>query len=201
MARALLALHEATGEEAWLEQALALARVAHERFALPGGGYADSTAEDGVPAAFAGPVTALESSAEVARLFLDVGALTGEPAWRGRALSAIGRVADAERLEGHGRQVGGLLLAVEAALAPWALVKVEGPADDPRALALWARARRLALGAPDLRRLRRVTAATTPARALVCTASTCLDPVEEAEDLDLAVARALGPALGSSATR
>jgi len=201
MARALVALHEATGEPGWLERAAALARVAHDRFALPGGGYADATAQAGAPAAFAEPVPALESSAEAARLFLSLAVFTGEPVWRERALRAIAAVADEVRLEGHGRQVGGLLLAVEEAVSPWVLVKVEGDAADPRARVLFDRARHLASTRPDLRRLRIVTGSAQPPRALVCTDRVCLEPVVDGEALDGAVARALGASLTAATSR
>ena len=88
MARAALALFEATAEQAWLDQAVALLDAAHRSFADPAGGYTmtakgstdllvqPKTAYDGPsPAALA---TFLESLALMH-------ALDGRPAWRERA--------------------------------------------------------------------------------------------------------------------
>jgi uncharacterized protein YyaL (SSP411 family) len=144
MARAALALFEATGDAARLAQAERLVRATEEKFADGHGGFY-TTADDATDVPLARPRTAADNAtpagagviAEVlARLFH----LTGDAAWRTRAEAALRAFADPERLSG----MPGLLSAADL-LEEAATVVIVGDPADPRTQSLTA----TALRAPD----------------------------------------------------
>ena len=148
MARAALALHEATGAASYLADAVALAEAAEHWFGAPGSGYFTSAADaaDLPLGPEARPRTAGDNvtpsgngiMAEVlARLYH----LTGAPPWRARAetvLRAFGGLGD--RLSACPT-----LLAAADLLEEGAVVVVVGPSDDAANQALCA----AVLAAPD----------------------------------------------------
>jgi uncharacterized protein YyaL (SSP411 family) len=146
MARAALALHEATGRDAYRAHAIALADVAELVFADGQGGFY-TTASDADDVPLTRPRNAADNAtpaangvmAEVlARLYH----LTGDAVWRLRCealLRAFG--GDARALS----SMPGLLTAADL-LEEAACVVIAGDPADPRACAL----RQAALGAPDL---------------------------------------------------
>ncbi len=80
MVRGLISLHEATGEERWLEEAVRLTRTADELFAHPAGGYASGGVDDLLPARVR---TAMDralpnSNAIMAHALTDLARLTGD---------------------------------------------------------------------------------------------------------------------------
>jgi hypothetical protein len=143
MARAALALHEATGEPRYLTQATLWVEATHRHFAAPGGGHYTS-ADDAADILVRG-LTAADNAtpagngllAEVeARLFH----LTGDARWREAAERSIGAFA------GHPgiAAMPGLLAAADL-LTEGAAIVVAGPPDDPATRALLT----AALGHPD----------------------------------------------------
>jgi len=145
MARAALALHESTGEGAFLRVAEHLVTVAEAVFADGHGGFY-TTAADAMDVPMARPRTAQDNAtpaanglmAEVlARLFH----LTGEAKWRERCEAAI------RAFSGDLKSVSGMpsLLGAADLLEEAACVVVAGDPDDPRARALLT----AALAAPD----------------------------------------------------
>ncbi|MDR3531211.1 MAG: glycoside hydrolase family 76 protein, partial [Rhodopila sp.] len=145
MARAALALHEATGEAACLTVAERLVNAAQAAFTDGQGGFY-STAVDASDVPLTRPRTAADNAfpagngvmAEVlARLFH----LTGDPAWRVRADAVL------TAFSGQADQLAGMptLLAAADLLEEGACVVVVGEAADPDAAALV----RAALRAPD----------------------------------------------------
>jgi uncharacterized protein YyaL (SSP411 family) len=144
MARAALALFEATGDSARLSQAERIVRATEEKFADGHGGFY-TTADDATDVPLARPRTAADNAtpagagiiAEVlARLFH----LTGDDAWRARAEAALRAFTDVERISG----MPGVLAAADL-LEEAATVVIAGNPDDPHAQSLIA----AALRAPD----------------------------------------------------
>jgi len=134
MARAAIALYEATGEAARLEQALAFVAGAERWFAAPGGSYFTTAADapDVPMGADVRPRTAVDGAIPsgigmLAEVLARLWHLTGDPTWRDRA-SAILRA-----YGGLGRDWGaspGLLAAADL-LEEGATVIVAGERDDP----------------------------------------------------------------------
>ena len=195
MARAALALFEATGEPTRLDQARALAAAALAHFADTDGSFF-TTADDAtdVPASrprSAGDNVTPSGNAMMAEVFARLHHLTGEPVWRGRAEAAI------RAFTGAADAIAGMtgLLAAADLLENAATIVVAGAADDPRTAALLA----VALTSPDPATcvLRGSAARTLPAShpafgkgevagapaAYLCRAGTCSLPVTEPAEL------------------
>ncbi|HTW29041.1 MAG TPA: thioredoxin domain-containing protein [Acetobacteraceae bacterium] len=145
MARAALALFEATGVTARLAEAQALAEAAITWFADVDGSFFTSAADAAdVPAArprTAGDNATPSGNGMMAEAFARLFHLTGDDTWRRRAeavLAAFG---------GAGRALTGMpgLLAAADLLERGATVVVAGASDDPGTAALLA----AALAAPD----------------------------------------------------
>jgi uncharacterized protein YyaL (SSP411 family) len=145
MARAALALHEATGDRAYLADALRLVEAARTRFADGHGGYY-ATAADATDVPLGRPRTAADDAtpagngmmAEVlARLYH----MTGDPTWRSAAEAVL------TAFSGLPDQLAGMptLLAAADWLESAASVVVAGSSSDPSAMALIS----TALRAPD----------------------------------------------------
>ncbi len=143
MARAALALHEATGDPTYLDAARRLVEAARAAFADGSGGFF-STAADATDVPLVRPRTAADNAtpsgngmmAEVmARLYH----LTGDPDWRARALGVL------TAFTGEPDQLAGMptLLAAADLLEEGATVVITGP--DAAAAPLM----RAALCAPD----------------------------------------------------
>ncbi len=211
MARAALALYEATGDRAYLDHAVAWAELAERHFADPeGGGYYASAADatDVLIRTRSAADNATPSGnglmAEVqARLFH----LTGEDRWRRLAEQTIGAFA------GH-EGIGAMptLLAAADLLTEGATVVIAGDPDDPAAQPL----ARTALAHPDpaVAVLRAPDPEALPAghpahgkgpvdgrpAAYVCRGGTCSLPVGDPAALRLALARRVAPASGGNGT-
>jgi hypothetical protein len=193
MARAALALHEATGEPAYLARAIALADAAEAAFADGQGGFY-TTAADATDVPLARPRTAADNAtpagnglmAEVlARLYH----LTGEPRWRGRAEALL------RAFSGAPDQLSGMpsLLAAADLLAEGASVVIAGEpnaaaamvaaalaAPDPAVVVLRAAA---AGGVPEGHPAFGKTAGSEAAAAFVCRRQVCGLPVTDAASL------------------
>ena len=145
MARAALALFEATGAPPRLDQAIRLAEAAVAHFADGAGGYC-TTADDAADVPLARPRSAADDATPagaglLAEVFARLWHLTGERIWRERAEALLRAFA------GGGEQFAGMptLLAAADLLEEVATVVIAGPAGDPRTEAL----ARAALTAPD----------------------------------------------------
>jgi uncharacterized protein len=145
IARAALALFEATGASHYLEQALLLVRAAETYFSDGVGGFY-TTASDAADVPLARPRTAADNATPagpgmMADVYARLFHLTGEAAWRVRAEGTLRAfAADADRIA----SVPGILAAADL-LAEATSVVVAGDAADPRAQALLD----AALSAPD----------------------------------------------------
>jgi uncharacterized protein YyaL (SSP411 family) len=156
MGRALLALHQSDGNEAWLAMATRIAEAMVIAFATktsdvdsaPAIGFHDGTPDSAAPGYLAKRRMSLEGNARAARFLLTLAQIQTSPLWRQQALGAIREAARGQRLERHGRNVGDLLVALEQALAPYATITVYGPAEDAATASLWKAARTEALGTP-----------------------------------------------------
>jgi uncharacterized protein YyaL (SSP411 family) len=147
LARALLDLHQATFDPAWLERALGLADAMIERFAdREGGGFFESPAGD--PAILVRMKDEFDG-AELAGNSIATSVLVELAAWTGRDdLAALARAtidSYTRRLAAHPSAMPRMLVAMIAARAPGRHVVIvsgdAGPAgDDARALLAAARA-------------------------------------------------------------
>jgi uncharacterized protein YyaL (SSP411 family) len=145
LARAALALFEATGRRAYLERAVELTRAAQDLFGDADGSFF-ITARDAADVPGARPRHPHDGAAPsgvglmaevLARLFQ----LTGQPQWRDAAQMLIRAFTGAPEMLPQSP----LLLAAADFLERGIVVVVAGAADDPAALAL----ARLALSSPD----------------------------------------------------
>jgi len=144
MARAALALYEATGEPAHLVQAERIAGAAEAHFSDGHGGFY-TTADDAADVPLARPRTAADNATPagvgvLGEVFARLFHLTGDAAWRTRTEALLRAFADPERIAG----MPGLLAAADM-LEEAAAVVIAGDPSDPRARALAA----AAMSAPD----------------------------------------------------
>jgi uncharacterized protein YyaL (SSP411 family) len=145
MARASLALFEATGEPARLAQAIRFADAAQATFADGHGGYC-TTAVDATDVPLVRPRTAADTATPagngvLAEVFARLWHLTGDRAWRGRAEALL------RAFTGKPDQLAAMpsLLTAADLLEEGATVVVAGDPGHPSAQALAA----VALGAAD----------------------------------------------------
>jgi uncharacterized protein YyaL (SSP411 family) len=100
-------------------------------FGAPDGGWYD-VARPGTPAgAQEARSRSLEGTSQAARFLLRAAAVLDRPGWREQALRGVASLADPAYLADHWRAVGGLLLAVEEALAPMRAVTIHGAVGAP----------------------------------------------------------------------
>src|SRR5580658_1849853 len=194
MARAALALFEASGEPGDLAAARRLAAEALDLFG-DGAGGVYLTAKDAADVPGARPRQAHDGASPsgvglLAEVFVRLWHLTDEPRWREAALSLIRAVSGAP--EGLGGSP--LILMSADTLERGGSVVIDGPFDDPRAQAL----AEIALRAPDpsltVLRLDRRPWPDGPPRAdlpraaepvaMLCQGQTCGLPVTTPEALD-----------------
>jgi hypothetical protein len=145
MARAALALFEATGEPEYLAAATDWAEAAQERFGDEDGGFF-LTARDATDALVVRPRSAHDGATPsgaslIAEVFVRLHLITDEPRWR-EAAERLVRAGSGER---DALALNPLLLAAADMLARGGCAAIEGPLDDPLAQAL----AQAALRAPD----------------------------------------------------
>ncbi|MEO3935627.1 thioredoxin domain-containing protein [Dermatophilaceae bacterium Soc4.6] len=200
LAEGLLVLHQATGEQRWLDAATSLLETVTARFTDDDGAVHD-TADD-AEALYARPHSGSDGAepsgqSAVAGALLTLGALTGETRWldaADQALTAAGAVATRDP-----RFAGWALAVAEArAAGPLQVAVVTPSPEDERGRALVAAARRssspglvLVYGAPDSHPL----LASRPlvgdgAAAYVCRGFVCDRPVTTDADLRALLDRA-----------
>ena len=144
MARAALALYEATGEPAYLARTEQIAAAVEAHFSDGHGGFY-TTADDVADLPLARPRTAADNATPAGPgLLCEVYArllhLTGDAAWRLRAEALLRAFADPERMSGMP-----VLLSAADLLEEAATIVIAGDPSDPRTQALAA----VALHGPD----------------------------------------------------
>jgi hypothetical protein len=147
LGNAFFALHEATGEGAWLERAEAAAGFIRAHFARgtePGFATSDTTAPS-----FPAPRPEFDEEVALARFANRLGRATGRSEDHALAESALKWLTSPGPAIGRGPYVGGLLLAAEEVGSEPLHVTVVGAKDDPLSRALYA----AALRAPTTYRL------------------------------------------------
>jgi uncharacterized protein YyaL (SSP411 family) len=178
MGRALLALGRATGEPRWMAEALRLAEALVKAFAAPEGGFYDTAGAATGPGALAQRQRSIEGNAAAARFLLGAAAAGDRPDLKREAQRAVLAVGDPGFVQSHGRYVGGLLLAVEEALANPRKVTLHGDPADARRRALLEAALEAARGEPDLAIVgaKKDAAVATPFAVVCAPDGTCSDP-------------------------
>ncbi|MGH3917736.1 MAG: thioredoxin domain-containing protein [Pseudonocardiaceae bacterium] len=191
----LLALHQVTGEDRWLQAAIPMLELAQKHFADPdhAGSWFDTAAD--AEALFRRPANPTDNAtpagaSALAAALVTASGLTGSESYRGAAEAAVTR---AGLVPARAPQAAGHWLTTAEALAHGpAQIAVIGPAGDAARVALEAQARRSAPGgavvlagepgadAPML--AGRGLVAGVPA-AYVCHGFVCDQPVTSAEDL------------------
>jgi uncharacterized protein YyaL (SSP411 family) len=198
LAEGLLALHQATGDPRWLTTAGDLLATAVDRFGADDGGFHDTS--DDAEALFTRPRSAADHAepsgqSALAGALLTCSALTGDPAMRERAESAL---AASGRLAARDARFGGWALAVaEAALAgplQVALVGTGPAAQDLLAVARQSPSPGLVLvhgepDAPGIPLLAQRPLVGGRAAAYVCRGFVCDAPVTDVASLTAALSR------------
>ncbi len=187
MARALLALHEATGRGELLAEARRTMDFVRRDLGDPDrGGFFAHTADPTAVGVFAERRKPLVDNAIAARVLMRLSRIDGYPALREEAARALRSVADRAFIREHGRKVGEYALALEEIAAGYAILSVVGP-DVPRTRALHRSALRyfhplriVELGRPNRSRY------PYPGEPAVylCTKDACSLPISDPEHLD-----------------
>ena len=141
MARAAVALHQATGEASYPAHAEQIVAATEAHFADGHGGFY-TTADDAADVPLARPRTAADDATPagaglLAEVFARLFHLTGDAAWRTRAEASLRAFADPERIAGMPGLLGAADLLEEAAT-----VVVAGDPAHPEAQSLTAAALR-----------------------------------------------------------
>jgi hypothetical protein len=128
MARALLALYEATGDARYLAETERSVRfIQRELMDEGGGGFFAHTEDPGAVGVFAERRKPLAENGVVARTLLRLSRLTSDRALRDDAAAALRAVSDPSYVREHGRKIGDYLLALEELEAGYAILSVVGP--------------------------------------------------------------------------
>jgi len=145
MGRALLALHEVTGEVRYLEGATLVAEALLGTFRIDGrGGLVESTADPHAVGVFASRRAPFLANASGARFLAALAAVTRQERYRRAATEILAAVATPDEIRRRGRTVGELVLALEELRLRAVHVTVVGRPDEPAARALYREALRLA---------------------------------------------------------
>ncbi len=192
VAAALLDAYETTGRADLLRRAEALADWVGERLGAPDGRLFDRAAEKAAGGLLARPVPALEENALMADVFLRLGAYTGEPGHRERALTLL--AAWAPHLEGFGLGAAPCAAAMLRYLERPQHLVIVGALDDETAAALHAAALAVPRALRTVERLdprtdaerlaaRGLPAGASAAAAYVCRGASCLAPARSPQEL------------------
>jgi hypothetical protein len=205
MARAYLALYEASGDDRFL-------RGAQRTFAWmqahledgERGGFFAHTEDPQAVGVFKTRRRPLELNGLAARVALELSRRTGEPSYRRAAERAVTAIADPDLVERHGRKVGAYALALERLTAPYVLISVVGPSDHAGTEALHQAALKLHEPLALVERSQpgesRYPYPGAPA-AYLCNAEACSTPVKDANRLAAAVRQFLSIGASSDPSR
>ena len=114
MLQGLIALHEATGESAYLDRAVALAEKVDKDFRDASGLYRARAASQSDLGAFAEVRLPFDDNASFARSLLRLEAITGDSHYHDRAARLLGVLSQQARLDDQGRWLGDYILAMRA---------------------------------------------------------------------------------------
>jgi uncharacterized protein YyaL (SSP411 family) len=195
MARALLALHEVSGEPRYRVRLGELLDFMCNTFEdAQRGGFFSQTADPDAVGALAGLRKSPADNARAARLFLDMSRRELDATWRERAERTLRSVADRDGLSDDSYALGEVLLTVEMLLTASVTITIVGPPADPRTQALL----RAALASYAANRHVLVTAPETshypfPGEpvAYLCSEDACSLPIREGAELASALHSAL----------
>jgi len=139
LAAGLLALYQATFDEAWFDWAVELMRLAIDRYGDPAGGFFD-TADDATEL-FTRPRSLVDNAlpsgnAMAVTVLADLHALTGDRAWAEAAEPVLRRMGLAAAR--HPTAFGQWLAAISCWSVPMDEVAIAGDPDDPRTRSLLA---------------------------------------------------------------
>jgi hypothetical protein len=189
---AALAAFEATGDRVWLSRAQALVEAAEILFDAKRNSYADRPTDDTQLGRLAETSTPFDENAVMARVCLNLGAVTGEPRWPERARAIL--EAGAESYRSYGRFAAGFGSAALDILEPPIDLKIVGRAQDGKTAALRGAARRIPVPAiridsldplQDLERLAALgQVATDTPTAYLCGDGSCFARVTEPGELE-----------------
>lgn len=130
MLRAELALHEATGQPRFEEAAVRTATFVMEQLGSPEGGFFAHTEDPAAVGVFAERRVPVVENGVLARGLLHLARIKADESYRAAAESAVQSVSVRE-VRRSGRRAGDLLIALEQMVAPYVLVSVVGPDDEP----------------------------------------------------------------------
>jgi uncharacterized protein len=193
MGRALLALHQSTGDATYLEATLPVAR-----FLLtlehPDGGFRAHTPDPNAAGALAQPRRPLEENGLAMRFLVELSwRLPDDDPMCGTIRAAAERAARAlahpELVEGEGRIVGTFLLGLEHLLLRPVHLDVAGPPRTPETRALWEAALALDLPGKVVRWSPPEAGRPKHPAIYVCQGDACSAPVTQPDDLPAAVRR------------
>jgi len=197
MARGLLALHEVTGEPAYLARVRELLAFTATTFEdARGGAFYAHTPDPEAVGALAVARKPIALNARLARVLLWMARREGEPAWQRPAERALRAVGDREALAREPSALGEYALALEELHSPYVTVTIVGRPDDTRSQALLRAA--LAAYAPN-RRVRLAPPEDShypyPGKpvAYMCSADACSLPVADPHAVHEALLAALDP--------
>ena len=183
VARAYVALHDATGDARWLASATAVADLVLSRLQdVDGGGFYAHSEDPAAVGVFAERRKPLEDNGSAARLLLRLHASTEEPRYREAALRALSAVARPEAIRADGRTIGELLLALEEVFEHRVHFTVVGRAGDAGTVALHREALRLHEPRKVIERSEPGAKYPDLGRAAVylCDDSSCSNPLDDA---------------------
>lgn len=191
---AWLALHEATGQARWEDEAERLADAMIAALQDEDGGFHAHTDDPRAAGFFADRRVPIEENGVAARALLTLSRLKDEARYREAAVAALRASARPAELRSLGRMVGEYLLALEALDAGYVLLSVVGP-EDPRtealhraAIALYEPTRLVELGRPGQSRY---PYPGEPA-IFLCTSEACSMPVTDPAALRASALEFLG---------
>jgi uncharacterized protein len=197
MGRALLALHQSTGDDAWLDAAVPVARflLALEH---PDGGFLAQTRDPAAAGALAEPRRPLEENGLAIRFLVELGWRRPDGDGAHASLAKAGRqaaeraaraLASPELVAAEGRIIGQFLLGLEWLLLEPVHIDVAGPRDDAAVRALRAAALALDLPGKTVRWSRPGDGRPDRPALYACQGEACSAPITDGEQLPRAVAR------------
>jgi hypothetical protein len=191
MGRAFLALHELTGDPAWLSRAASAGDFIRSHFSRgQGGGFASS---DTTRPSFPLPRPEFDENTAVVRFTVALSAATGRADFRDMAATAMRWLLAGGGPESHGFYVAGLLLAEEEARTDALHIAIVGDDDDSASIALFTTALHVATAHRLIERWDRAKGPAPrgediypdlpKAAAFVCGHGTCSAPIYAASAL------------------